>query len=181
MMLNEREDKKRCKYRDYKRSHLFITFFMHKLLITDKGYKYKNVHRWSKSFDIFEMDKIFFPINIDNIHWTMAVVYIQLKEIHYYDSMSGDGMQWLESLRQWLVDEAKEKKNIDLDTSEWSLVDRKAHVPQQDNGCDCGVFATICADFLSDDLPLDYKQDDIPFFREKIAADILRGRLLYDI
>ena len=180
-MLNECENKKRCKYRNYKRSHFFITFFMHYLLIMDKGYKYNNVKNWSKSFDIFEMDKVFFPINIESRHWAMAVVYIQEKKIHYYDSMSGDGMQWMEGLLRWLVDEAKEKKNIDLDTNEWSLVGSETHVPKQYNGFDCGVFAIICADFLSDDLPLDYHQRDMPFFREKITADILRGKLLYDI
>ena len=155
---------------------------MHNLLIMDKGYKYKNVKNWSKSFDIFEMDKVFFPINIDNTHWAMAVVYIQGKKIHYYDSMYGnDGMQWMEGLLQWLVDEAKEKKDITLDIKEWSLVGSQTRVPKQNNDFDCGVFAIICADFLSDDLPLDYHQGDMSFLREKITADILRGKLLYDI
>ena len=43
--------------------------------------------RWTKNFDIFEKDKLFFPINIDNTHWTMMVVYVQDKRVMYLDSM----------------------------------------------------------------------------------------------
>ena len=71
-------------------SHFFSSFFMVKLLQNGK-YTYANVKRWSKKFDVFSKDKIFIPININNSHWTLLVVYIQKKEIHYYDSFSGSG------------------------------------------------------------------------------------------
>ena len=71
-------------------SHFFSSFFMVKLLQNGK-YTYANVKRWSKKFDVFSKDKIFIPVNINNSHWTLLVVYIQKKEIHYYDSMSGSG------------------------------------------------------------------------------------------
>ena len=54
-------------------------------------------------------------------------------------------------------------------------------MPQQVNGVDCGLFACMCADFLSDDLPLRYSQNDMAFFREKMCADILRGSLAYPV
>jgi len=55
--------------------------------------------------------------------------------------------------------------------------------PQQGSNCtECGVFATIIADFLSDDLPLEQIQlKDMPHFRYKIGAAILRGELNYKI
>ena len=71
-------------------SHFFSSFFMVKLLQNGK-YTYPNVKRWSKKFDVFAKDKIFIPVNISNSHWTLLVVYVQRKEIHYYDSMSGSG------------------------------------------------------------------------------------------
>ena len=60
-------------------------------LLQNGRYTYANVKRWSKKFDVFEKEKIFIPVNINNTHWTLLVVYIQKKEIHYYDSMSGSG------------------------------------------------------------------------------------------
>ena len=160
----------------------FNSFFVERLLITDKGYKYDNIKRWSKNFDVFAMDKVFFPINLYNSHWTLGVIYVKLKEIRYYDSMNGCGMKWLEALQRWLKDEAFYKKGEALDESSWTLVDSRKHhvpVPQQYNCVDCGVFVCVAADFIQDDLPLTYSQEDMPFFRKKIAADIIRGFTLY--
>jgi Ulp1 family protease len=161
-------------------SHYFNSFFMCKLL-TECGYNYGAVKRWSKKFDVFEKDKIFIPINIRNTHWTLAVVYVLKKEIAYYDSMSGVGRQYLSALLRWLQDEAKEKKGITLDVSDWTLIDSHEgeDVPQQHNGFDCGVFTTICADYISDDLPLVYSQQEMPLNRAKIGAAILRGVIEY--
>ena len=137
--------------------------------------------RWSRKFDVFAKDKVFFPVNLSNTHWTLAVAYIQRKEIHYYDSMSGSGTMYLEGLLRWLADEHQTRKGSPLDTSEWQLISREDHVPQQANGVDCGVFTIVCADFISDDLPLEYSQKDIPRFRQKIGCDILRGFLTYPL
>ena len=38
-------------------------------------------------------------------------------------------------------------------------------MPQQCNGVDCGVFTTMCADFISDDLPLNYHQSEMSHYR----------------
>jgi Ulp1 family protease len=161
-------------------SHYFNSFFMCKLL-TECGYNYGAVKRWSKKFDVFEKDKIFIPINILNTHWTLGVVYVQKKEIAYYDSMSGNGRQYLRALLRWLQDEAKEKKGITLDVSDWTLIDSHdgEDVPQQHNKFDCGAFTTICADYISDDLPLVYSQEEMPSIRAKIGAAILRGVIDY--
>lgn len=159
-------------------SYYFNSFFIAKLLENDQ-YTYGNVKRWSKKFDAFAMDKIFMPINLNNTHWVMAVVHMQLKEIHYYDSMSGGGRKYLEAIRRWLVDEMKDKKKADYDVSDWKLIDRERHVPQQQNGVDCGVFSIICADYLSDDLPMCYTQSEMPMNRLRVAAAIMRGSLNY--
>ena len=50
--------------------------------------------------------------------------------------------------------------------------------PRQANGSDCGVFSSMCADYLSEDLQLgDFAQRDIPRLRYRIAHSILKGRL----
>ena len=179
-MLKER-DTVLCKADPSRKpSHFFNSFFMERLLITNKGYCYKEIKRWSKTFDLFTLDKVYFPVNIFNTHWTMVVLYMQRKEIRYYDSMNGKGTRYLEGVKQWIVDEAREKKNNpNYDVSGFRLIDQDPQVPQQMNGVDCGVFATVSADFISDNLELSYDQRNMPYFRRKIAADILRGSLTY--
>lgn len=159
-------------------SHYFNSFFIAKMLENDK-YAYSNIKRWSKKFDVFAKDKIFMPINIRNTHWTLAVVFVQKKEIHYYDSMSGSGEWYMKNILKWLEDEAREKNGHVLNKDEWKLVDKERHVPQQNNGVDCGVFVTVCSDFLSDDLPLSYCQADMQDYRVKIGCAILRGNITY--
>jgi Ulp1 family protease len=96
--------------------------------------------------------------------------------------MRGKGQFYMEGLRQWVIDEAAIKNGLTLDPSEWKLISRSHEIPQQGNGFDCGAFAIICADFISDDLPINgesYSQIKMPFFREKIGCDILKGKLAY--
>lgn len=70
------------------------------------------------------------------------------------------------------------KKSQELNISEWTVITQEAGVPQQgSNGNECGVFTMMCADFLSDNLPMTYSLQEIDYFRLKIAADILRGNL----
>jgi sentrin-specific protease 1 len=178
-MLQER-DARLCSASNGTRlpSHYFNSFFMTKLLENGQ-YNYGQVKRWSKKFDVFALDRVFIPINLNNTHWVMAVVYVQKKEIHYYDSMSGSGKRHLDAMLKWLVDEAREKKGHQLVISQWKLIDREQNVPQQDNGYDGGVFSVMCADYVSDNLPLSYVQEDMQNNRVKIAAAIRRGHLTY--
>lgn len=167
-----------------RKSHFFSSMFMDKLMNVgnDKGYEYANVRRWSRKFDIFEMDKVVFPVNISNSHWTLAVLYVQEKRICYYDSMNGNGDRYLTALRRWLVDEAQNKKQMELDGQEYALMGSVENsVPQQNNGSDCGVFTIMAADFLSEDIPLQYSQQYMPMLRNKIGAAILNTRVAYSI
>ena len=147
------------------------------VLVKPSSYCYDS---WSKKFNIFEKEKVFVPINYA-WHWTLLVMYIQEKRIQYYDScnLSGSGARYLNAALQYLGDEA-EKLNIDgFDASEWTLIPNIHGTPQQDNGFDCGVFVVMFADHITDDLPLAISQTNMPFFRNKICADVLRGTLKY--
>jgi Ulp1 family protease len=58
----------------------------------------------------------------------------------------------------------------------------KTITPQQYNGYDCGVFISMFADFISEDIPLlNFNQSDMPLFREKICLHITSGELSYSI
>ena len=117
-------------------------------------------------------------VNIDNTHWCLAVVHVREKRIQYYDSMGGPGTYYLRALQRWVVDEMKHKKGEDIDPEEWRLQPTTSDTPQQKNGSDCGVFTSMCADYLSEDLQLsDFAQRDIPRLRYRIAHSIVNGRL----
>lgn len=163
-------------------SHYFSSFFMSKVLDEHdtRVYTYSAVRRWTKKFDIFTKRRIYFPINISNTHWTHLVLYVEAREIHYYDSMGGNGDKYMRAILKWIVDEARDKKEIDgYDVSEYRLIDHGHNIPQQENGYDCGVFSCMFADFDTDDLPFQFSQENLAEFRLKIVLAIMRGELIY--
>ena len=87
-------------------------------------------------------------------------------------------IRFQEALKKWLGHEATDKKKS-LNSKEWKNLQPRDDTPQQETVFYCGAFLTMFCDFLSDDLPLNFTQEDIPFFRRKIGTDILRGRLAY--
>jgi sentrin-specific protease 1 len=102
------------------------------------------------------------------------------KRIQYFDSMAGSGLMYLKTLLRYLSDESMDKLQTPLDAASWSLQTCDiATTPQQNNGSDCGMFTIAFADFLADNLPLRFTQADIPEFRVKVCASILRGSLWY--
>ena len=109
----------------------------------------------------------------------MLVMYIQKKRIAYYDSFGSSGRRYLDGALKYLGDEAIKRQYTDFDPSEWELFSPGNNVPQQNNCNDCGVFSIMFADFISDNLPLKFTQQQIPMIRMKICANILRGFLNY--
>ena len=92
--------------------------------------------------------------------------------------------RWTAAIVRYLPEEAEHKKRIVLDMSNWTVTagtQKIRGLPQQSNGVDCGMFATLFADFLSDDLPLAFSQSEILEYRTRFGAAILRGHLNYDI
>lgn len=62
---------------------------------------------------------------------------------------------------------------------DWSFVFVE-NVPRQWNGCDCGVFAIMIAESVSQDLDPwgRFTQEDMPLLRRRIAADLVRNEIL---
>jgi hypothetical protein len=129
------------------------------------------------------------PINVyGENHWTLLVTYIQEKRIVYYDSMMSLGDEskfstryYLEGALRYFADEAK-KRSLKFELTDWTLMSSMLSETPQQKGCiDCGVFAVMFADLITDDLPLTFSMADIPLFRQKICANILRKELKYSL
>lgn len=160
---------------------LFFNSFFYTKLLADGKYKYKGVSRWSKRQKMIvhedTLDKVILPINVNQTHWCLAVVNFRLRRFEYYDSLGGRNTACLAHLRQYIVDEAKKYRGEDIDVSDW--VDYfPQNIPRQRNGCDCGVFTTKFADYVSQDLDFDFSQADMPYFRRRMVVDIMRGSLI---
>jgi len=155
--------------------HCFNSFFMEKLTgarTPTPAYCFHGVCRWTRKINPFECDKILMPIHVHGNHWTMLVIFVQEKKIGYFDSMGQSGDNEIATVKKWLQDIAVVQR-VAFSAYEWNVVEN--HGPRQTNGVDCGVFACICAYFISEDLPLEYNQDEMAHYRLKMATDILRG------
>jgi sentrin-specific protease 1 len=132
--------------------------------------------------DVFELDKLIFPINRKGNHWVLAVAFKQAKRIQFYDSLGGDGMEYLKIAMRFIKHEHKVKKKSPLpDEAVWQLVPCEDGTPRQLNFHDCGVFTCMFAGFVSLDLPFVFGQDHMTRCRERIALSIFKGTAIkYD-
>ncbi|KAJ1394922.1 hypothetical protein B484DRAFT_313206, partial [Ochromonadaceae sp. CCMP2298] len=128
--------------------------------------------------NLFSRKRMYIPVNLTNTHWCMLVVSLHTRPrtVQWFDSYNRPGTKYVQAIKHWLGDEAL-ARGVDIGNldarAEWTY-DRGIS-PQQYNCCDCGVFSLMCADFMSDDLPLDYAEGGMAHFRTKIAASIIRG------
>ncbi|KAM5292579.1 sentrin-specific protease 2 isoform 2-T2 [Ctenodactylus gundi] len=164
----------RNKKQGYPVLHAFSTFFYPKL----KSGGYQAVKRWTKGVNLFEQELILVPIH-RKVHWSLVVMDLRKKCLKYLDSMGQKGHRICEILLQYLQDESKTKRNIDLNLLEWTHYSMKPHeIPQQLNGSDCGMFTCKYADYISRDKAITFTQHQMPLFRKKMVWEILHQQLL---
>ena len=180
------QHKKLCRERRTTPSHLFGSFFITQLteeLVDEavvRSFNYDRVKTWSKKApgrDLFELDKVLFPINQTNYHWMLAVAFMQEKCIRFYDSNpheKGDSQfqHYVGSILNYLKREHKDKHKVDME--EWTKAPEDYDTPQQDNGYDCGVFVCALAEHILFDMPLKFSQKDIPRARQHIAFTLIQ-------
>ncbi|XP_013742927.2 ubiquitin-like-specific protease ESD4 isoform X2 [Brassica napus] len=173
-LLKEREIREPKKYL---KCHFFNTFF-YKKLVSDSGYNYKAVRRWTTQrklgYALIDCDMIFVPIH-RSVHWTLAVINNRDRKFLYLDSLNGVDSKILNALAKYLGDEAKEKSGKDIDVSSWDM-EFVEDLPQQQNGYDCGMFMLKYIDFFSRGLGICFSQEHMPYFRLRTAKEILRLR-----
>lgn len=154
--------------------HAFTSFFMTTLL--EKGYE--GIKRWSKRAKIdgkklYDVQDVFIPIN-RSFHWTMLVVSPKNRTINYYDSLGGNGRDYVTAALQWLGGEL----GVTFTEGDW-LIEVAAASPLQDNSSDCGVFAiTTAKQLMLGRSPMEYGAHHIPVQRRRIVAELVAGELL---
>jgi len=71
----------------------------------------------------------------------------------------------------------KERKEIDMNKSEWTLMNVKG-IPQQQNKSDCGMFACKYAEYLSRDSKFTFAQEHIEHYRKRMIYELVKSDLL---
>jgi hypothetical protein len=181
-LLSERDSKREIM------SHYVSSYWLNKLGL-GKEYSHENVKNWIRNIpgrDIFNLERLFVPVNRTNQHWTFLCVDFTSQEIFYLDSLvktkgkyATYSTRCMEAVSRYLEDEWNETRRkssgMPFPKKEWKCVDTNLKcVPQQNNGSDCGVFVCVFAEHLSrrDDC-LDFNQDIMPEQRVKIALSII--------
>ena len=92
-------------------------------------------------------------MNWHSNHWCLAVIYVQKKNIEYFDSYSMNKKQIIyveSSLLDYLKDESdKTKQETPFKIKDWTFTTEKT--PMQSNNFDCGVFSIMCAHCISEE------------------------------
>ena len=106
-------------------------------------YNYDKVRKWSMKViggNIFELKRLFIPINLGQKHWALVVIHFRNKLIQYYDSMRGDAKNKehadtaCNGMLNYLKDEHKTMYGREMNTSDWTFVRHPKDVPQQRDG-----------------------------------------------
>eukprot|EP01027_Heterolobosea_sp_BB2_P023931 GEZU01036000.1.p1 GENE.GEZU01036000.1~~GEZU01036000.1.p1 ORF type:complete len:661 (-),score=139.66 GEZU01036000.1:41-2023(-) len=159
--------------------HFFNTFFYAQL--TQRGYSYDKVKRWTRKIDLFSFDKIIIPVHL-GVHWTCAVINLRDKRFEYYDSMNGSARTHLQNLKRYIEDENRDKRK-EAEFKSWNADDfefynPKDSTPQQRNTWDCGVFSCKFANFVAQDLRFTFSQKNMQYFRKRMALEIIKKKVL---
>ncbi|KAL6728291.1 hypothetical protein Aduo_010076 [Ancylostoma duodenale] len=158
--------------KDLPKAYAFNTFFYAN--ISTKGYA--SVKRWTRKVDIFAHDVLLVPVHL-SVHWCMAVIDLGKKRIDYYDSLLGRNQRCLEDLKNYLVEESKDKKKQPFSFDGWEF-NLRTDIPRQLNGSDCGVFACKFAEFASRRAEIVFTQEHMPYYRQRMLYELVTRKLL---
>ncbi|XP_077869038.1 sentrin-specific protease 1-like [Saccoglossus kowalevskii] len=157
----------------YLKVHAFNTFFYPKLISGG----HSALRRWTRKIDLFSMDLILVPVHL-GMHWCLAVINFCTKTIAYYDSMGGENKQCLNSLREYLCAEHRDKKKSEFSSiKEWKL-EVQQDIPPQMNGSDCGMFTCKYAEYITRGSKITFTQAHMPYFRRRMVWEIIHKQLL---
>lgn len=157
-------------------SHTMTSYFW--TMLNDWGYV--RARSVAGNVDIFKFDVVIIPISSD-AHWCLAVIYPKRREIKYFDSLgscNADNETVLTKLANYIKSECLEQHGGELDMSRW-IKKTVQEIPRQQNGHDCGVFVCAYAESIVRNRPnFNFTQKHMPYFRNKIAYEIVTGEIL---
>lgn len=111
------------------------------------------------------------PFHVSDNHFNVIFMEFnyQTQEIFAegYDSLSDNNFETMTKVLDAFGD------RLDYSTNFWTLKDG----PKQADSSSCGIFCCMYAERKSRQAPLDFKNADLPYERERIALELINGRL----
>ncbi|VVC43933.1 Ulp1 protease family, C-terminal catalytic domain [Cinara cedri] len=141
-----------------------------------------NLFRLSHRYNsVFLYKKLLFPINLKESHWIFYFINLETKEIILFDSFNiqTHPEYELSIILQYLDIQCLLWNGIRLDIKEYTFRCGQSPIQSQNNTTDCGVFVCATAEALTRDAPLDYTENDILLLRQRIAYELIIGKLLF--
>lgn len=161
----------------HKRSYFFNSFFFITLLGNNGTYCYdrvKNHGKKSPGRDIFKLKYLFVIIHYSGCHWSLIVARMDKKKVMYYDSKAYDGSRFMDLFFLYLKDEHQQVIGEPFNNEEWEWVHYPSDCPSQgQNNNACGVMISAIGDLLLQDLPLNFRLSDVPYYRRRMTLSIL--------
>jgi sentrin-specific protease 1 len=106
----------------------------------------------------------------------MCIIDNESHRIEYYDSYRKKNEDFYKPVLRFLKGKwATKHKNEPFPEYEER---RMLECPLQTNGYDCGVFALCAAEYRARGANLDYKEEDMPYFRQKMALELSKGEIM---
>ena len=133
---------------------VFSTSFGSKLFAFNNKLDLEGVKTHAKNVNIFQKQFLFIPLNIQNYHWVLVVVYVKNKTITYYDSLLKSinktfATDFLKAVETYLKNKAVELK-MDIFSQGWrGKLETEENCVQQNNGYDCGVCVCLFMAMIS--------------------------------
>eukprot|EP00127_Corallochytrium_limacisporum_P000361 Clim_evm56s11 gene=Clim_evmTU56s11 len=170
-----------------KRETAVKTYAWNSFFYTSASSDLSKVRRWAKKrqLNVFDLDSMLVPINVGNNHWAIAVCNFKNQRFEYYDSLYNPSQaetatEYFDIIRGYLAQEWKfrnpdEEMPFDPDDFEEYI---PSEVPQQHNGCDCGVFMLCFADFVAQGIQsFTFDQSHMPSVRKRLVWEVAKGEL----
>lgn len=135
---------------------------------------------------MLDMDWVFQPLGTGT-HWLLIAISPKLHQIRVYDSIGRMGHNKARLVIPFLIEamqQTYQSVHKHADPVQWSTHFCEAQSPQQDNGCDCGVFTCMVADSLSRGIdqgvntPIAFNSMHVLWARRYMTLSILRETLL---
>ena len=118
--------------------------------LTNAKRSYANVHRWTKTINIFNKTVHIYPINEVKRHWYLIVAVFPAAKNKFAPYMAvldsnGNGMHdkqlAVEQIKNYLVEEIEAKSIESINTGSVKAMETiYPNLPQQPNGSSCGIY-----------------------------------------
>lgn len=160
-------------------SELFTSMY----ISNNEKYCYENVMSWNKTEIILDYEVLIFPVFVMFGHWAVVVVYMKEREMYYLDSKNySGGDRILRCTIRFLYDESLKHCVFMRNLSDWKLYHKGIGQKQQGKNLNCGIFALLYIDMVTNGLPISLIDDSlVELYRYYVSSCFIKSTSIIDM